>query len=458
MQRTLRHVQDIYPLAPLQHFFLQYELLLGNRAACLQQLSYRLRGRLASECLKRAWEAVVARHDVLRTAFRWRKLPQPLQIVVRSVELPWHEADLRGHLPEEQTRRIAHYADMDLARGQDVRQAPLLRFALFRLTDDEFHLVWTCNHLILDAWSAALLIAELSVLYEAERCGAVPRLPTRRPFRDYIALLMNRPAAAAEARWVKRLEGVGPDTLGGIAPRARQVTDETGGGSAIPVELSLADTAGLRELARRSKVTVATLLYAAWALVLARHAGRDEAIFGITSSGRPDALAGASSMVGVFSNTLPLRVPVPAERPVGTWLQDIAGWVADVRAHDHVPLPRLCELGGLPEGGRLFDSVVSFQNQDRGVDDRLAEASSLVQVEPAGVRYASMVDPIALTIEPGDPLRGILRYQRRRFERATMEGVVADLQSTLTELSRGAPDLPLVLSAAPPGRAASSPR
>ena len=151
---------------------------------------------------------VVERHPALRTLFLWERREQPLQVVRRTVELPWDERDWRAIPAEEQSGCLAALLEDDRRRGFALDRAPITRLTLLRLADDRWHLIWTFHHLVVDGWSMALTLREVHDAYAAFVRGAEPALPPARPYKDFIAWIGRRDEAADRAYWTRELAGV----------------------------------------------------------------------------------------------------------------------------------------------------------------------------------------------------------------------------------------------------------
>ena len=208
-------IQDIYPLSPMQAGMLFHTVYAPDSAVYVGQFHFALEGELHEAAFRRAWSEVMERHAVLRTAFAWEGLDEPLQVVYDRVPLPLRREDWRGTEEDERAARLAALLAADRARGIHPASAPLMRLTLVRMGERLHHLLWTHHHLLLYGWSAPLVLGEVMALYEAFRAGRPPRLPRVRPYRDYIDWLAARDDAGDEAFWRRELAGVpGPTRVG----------------------------------------------------------------------------------------------------------------------------------------------------------------------------------------------------------------------------------------------------
>ena len=210
------NIESIYPLSHMQQGMLFHTLLAPQSEVYFDQASWTIQTDLNVEAFQKAWRQAVERHPVLRTAFLWERRDKPLQIVRRRVELPWEVHDWRDVAPEDQQQQIADYVLADRARGFELSEPPLMRFALMRLADDAWHFVWSFHHILLDGWGSLLLLNEVFTFYEAYCNGKQLELSQPRPYRDYISWLQRQDLTAAEAYWRKRLQGFTSPTPIGI--------------------------------------------------------------------------------------------------------------------------------------------------------------------------------------------------------------------------------------------------
>src|SRR5687767_5554851 len=309
-----RNVEDIYPLSPLQHGILFHSLLTGGRAY-QEQFPMLLHGELFPDALERAFHALVARHGALRTGYVWEGVPQPLQFVLRQATAPFDHLDWTSE--PDWRAALAALLDADFRRGHDLKRPPLVRASLARIGDRRHLLLLAMHHVVSDGWSFPLMIDELHTLYRAELDGVPADLPPATRYRDYVQWLMGRDTAAAEAFWRRTLAGFTRPTplpLDNGAPSTEEVFCET-------LDVDAEVMARAQAFARGQGVTLNTLVQGAWALLLGRYAGTRDVVFGATVSGRPAELPGVERAVGLYINTVPVRVALDDGVAVGDWLR-----------------------------------------------------------------------------------------------------------------------------------------
>ncbi|MFD0653608.1 amino acid adenylation domain-containing protein [Streptomyces malaysiensis subsp. malaysiensis] len=403
-------IEDVLPLSPLQQGLLfhhvHHDMADGTSDDYVVQCAVDLGGPLDPQRLHGAADGLLRRHANLRAAFRHEGLDRPVQVVPEPSPVPWRYADLTGLPPRELRITLDATSRAERAAGFDLTRPPLLRFAVERTAPEQHRLLITLHHILLDGWSLPVLFRDLLELY---RTGE-PRKPAAvRPFRDYLAWLAGQDRGAAVRAWRGALAGLDAPT--------RLVPGWTSAAPAQTVaELSTEDTAAVVGFAREGGVTVGAVVQAAWGVLLAGLVGRGDVVFGVTVSGRPAELDGVASMVGLFINTVPLRVRLDPSECLGDLVVRVQGERARLLAHEHLGLAEIQRVAG---HGELFDTTTVFENYpvDGQVLDRTAAAAGL-RLGSADISNAGHY-PVTVTIIPGARLRFQLRYPSGAFDEAT---------------------------------------
>ncbi|MFE9411577.1 non-ribosomal peptide synthase/polyketide synthase [Streptomyces sp. NPDC006704] len=420
-----RHVEDVLPLSPLQAGML-FHGLVDTDGAYFDRIAVRLSGVADPQAFAAAWQLVADRTPALRTSVHWQGLPQPVQVVHHRADVPVRHFDWRALSPAERAERTERLLEEDRATGLDLNTAPLTRLALAALPGEEVLLLWSTHHIALDGWSTGQLLTDVCESYAALMGGHEPQPPVRRPFADFLHWLDQQDRAAAERHWSDALTGFTArtplpyDRAPGEAHRARATAQ-------VRHELDEEVSARLRASAARAGLTVNTLVQGAWALLLARSAGRQDVVFGTTVSGRPAELPGVEGMIGMFINTVPTRVRL-RDGGVLPWLRDLQESETEGRRFDHLALSRIQAGSEVPAGEALFDSMVVFENYP--VD---ASATARTGVQVAEVRAEDAPTfPWCLRAHLAERLGFDLAYDPALFDAATVERAVERLTVLLT--------------------------
>ncbi|MET7640136.1 amino acid adenylation domain-containing protein [Streptomyces sp. NPDC005438] len=427
LERDRPALADVWPLSPLQEG-LAFHALSGpdQRDVYVVQLELELTGEVDPARLRAAAQSVVDRHPNLRAGFRQLAGGTLAQYVVDHAPVEWHERDASD--PDGPVD-LAELARADRERRFDLDRPPLLRFTLVRTGPEVHRLLFTSHHLLLDGWSAPLLLTDLFAAYAGRP------LPERRPFADYLRWLSERDRDAALDSWRQALDGVGEPTL--VAPHATDVPPQVPG----EVDLTLDDTltGALRERAREWGITLNSLAQTGWGLVLGQLTGRDEVLFGSAVSGRPADLDGVESMIGLLVNTLPVRV---SARP-GHTLAEVATAThrrqVGLLDHQYLGLADIQQVLGLPQ---LLDTMTVFENypfDEEALDD--SERAAGFGVRGVGGRDATHYPlTLALTLQ-GDRLRLNLKHRHDVYDAEAARAVLDRLVTALTALAHR-PDTP----------------
>ena len=327
-------VEAVYGLSPLQEGLLFHALYAPGSDQYCVQLSWRHHGRLDTAALRRAWEGFVARHGVLRTAFVWEGVARPLQAVYATAPLDWEEADWRG----ESDARLQTFLADDRRRGFTLDRLGLMRLRLMRLHDDSWAVVWTTHHLLMDGWCLPLILQEVALRYRGACGQAIDLPPAPPPFERHIAWLARQDRKLAQAFWRQHLAGIEAPTPLAINHRPLDVRRPIERLEQSRLVLDHDRSAALAAFARKHRVTLNTLIELAWASVLSRYSGQDDVVFGIAVSGRPPELLQVERMIGLFINTVPLRLALDHDSSVLDNLQAVLTATHHVERHATVGL------------------------------------------------------------------------------------------------------------------------
>jgi amino acid adenylation domain-containing protein/thioester reductase-like protein len=422
-------LQDVLPLTPLQQGMLFHALYDTEGVdVYTAQFVFDLEGRVDPDAFRAAAQALLRRHANLRVGFLHEDLDEPVQAVAAEVPAWWEELDLNDGDAAQRTTRLAEFLAADRARRFDLAQPPLLRFTLVRTGAEEYRLVMTNHHILLDGWSMPLVVRELFELYA--RGGDDRTLPRVAPYRTYLAWLAGRDNAAAADTWSRALSGVSEPTL--LSGRGVWPAQHAAPGQ-FALELGAEESSALREAARNHGLTLSTLVQGAWGILLSRLTGQRDVLFGTTVSGRPPEIAGVETMVGLFINTVPVRVEIPAGATLLDVLAQLQERQSQVLDHQHFGLTQIQSLSGL---GNLFDTLAVFENYPLD-----AEALRSAQDQVAGLRVTGVHGsdaahyPLTLTIAPGTNLRLTFSHRTDVFDDEFIQSLAERMRRVLTAIA-----------------------
>lgn len=427
------HIEERYPLSPLQQGMLFHSVYAPGSSIYIGQLSFVLEGDLDRDAFAAAWQRAVARHAILRTSFAWENLNEPLQTVHARVDLPIETLDWRELPTLEQQNRLDALLEEERKRGFDLAVAPLMRLKLVQTGGESHQFIWTHHHLLLDGWSIALLLEELFSDYESLRQGLDRQPPTTRAYRDYIAWLGQQDVSRTRSFWKSYLDGF-------LAPTPLSVDHAPADPAREPdtrrsrVRLSQTESDRLRAFARQNRLTVSTLFQGAWARLLSFYSRETDVVYGTTVAGRPASFAGVESMIGLFINTLPVRVCLRPEMSVGAWLKQIQAEQVISREYENSPLVELQALSAVPSGAPLFESLLVFENYPLDVH----VLGSGENLKASGVWWFDQTNyPLTLVVTPGQELALEIFYDTHRFAPDVVQRMLGHLQTILDAFTSG---------------------
>jgi len=431
-----RDVADLYPLSPMQQGLLFHSLSEPDSRVYFVQTGYRLRGDFDEAAFEQAWRQVIERHEILRASFLWQGLDKPLQVVRKEVAPPLEKLDFQGLDEAEQKRRLDRFAEQDRAKGFDLRQAPLIRLAIIRLTASTLHLICSNHHLIMDGWSRRLIMDEVFACYQAFSRGETPSLESRRPFRDYIAWLQRQDPSKAAAFWRDYLKGLIHTTRVGAGSTSRSETQAAFDEKRF--RLSRETTAALQAYARSGQITLNTIVQGAWAILLSRYGNQADVAFGAIVSGRPPEIPGIETMVGLMINIVPVRARVDASAPALPYLRQLQAEQSEARQYDYAPLAQIQEWSEAPQGRPLFESLLAFENYPGNAPAHDAGQSHRPPLEIEDVQSVNSSNyPLALVAGGESELAFSIAYDTRRYTAAEIDAMASYLRRILETIAAG---------------------
>ena len=443
-------IEDVYPLTPMQEGLLLHTLLEPGTGLYYMQDRYRINSALDPERFAQAWQAVIARHEALRASFCWNVGEDMLQVIHKPGSTPVEYLDW-SHDPEhEQEPRLQALLKSEREAGFDLLNQAPFHLRLIRVGAERYWFMMSNHHILIDAWCRSLLMNDFFDIYMALGEGRDAQLATPPRYRDYIAWLQRQNLNEARQWWQQNLQGFERTTP--IPSDRPFMRDHAGHGGMVVgdcyTRLDARDGAQLRELAQAHQLTVNTFAQAAWALVLRRLSGDRDVLFGVTVAGRPVEMPEMQRTVGLFINSIALRVKLPEDDQrcsVRQWLSGLLDSNMQLREYEYLPLVTIQEHSELPKGQPLFDSLFVFENAPVEVSV-LDRAQSLNATSDSGRTHTNF--PLTAVCYPGDDLGLHLSYDQRYFDETTVQGMLGEFKRLLLALVQGfhgdMADLPLI--------------
>ncbi|PWE40145.1 non-ribosomal peptide synthetase [Pseudomonas prosekii] len=444
-------IEDVYPLTPMQEGMLLHTLLEPGTGLYYMQDRYRINSELDPQRFAEAWQAVIARHEALRASFCWNVGEDMLQVIHTPGSTPIEYLDWTAVAEAEQEPQLQALLKNERETGFDLLNQAPFHLRLIKVGAARYWFMMSNHHILIDAWCRSLLMNDFFEIYMALGEGRDAQLAVPPRYRDYIGWLQRQSLSEARQWWKSNLQGFERTTpIPSDRPFLREHAGDSGGmivGDRY-TRLDARDGAQLRELAQAHQLTINTFAQAAWALVLRRLSGDRDVLFGVTVAGRPVEMPEMQRTVGLFINSIALRVKMPEDDQrcsVRQWLSGLLDSNMQLREYEYLPLVTIQENSELPKGQPLFDSLFVFENAPVEVSV-LDRAQSLNATSDSGRTHTNF--PLTAVCYPGDDLGLHLSYDQRYFDESTIERMLGEFKRLLLALVAGfhgdMADLPLL--------------
>jgi amino acid adenylation domain-containing protein/thioester reductase-like protein/non-ribosomal peptide synthase protein (TIGR01720 family) len=425
-------VESIYGLSPLQEGLLFHAVSAPDSDQYCTQLCWAYDGNIDADALQNAWNDMFSSNPILRTGFVWENTEKPFQIVYRKVDLPWNVVDLRGRDPQKQEAEIEGVRQKVRRHGIDLGKPPIGFLHLFILDGAKYKFIWTSHHVLLDGWSMPLLLTELHGRYDCLINKKTYDLQQPEPFETYIKWLSTKDKNETIGFWKNYLHDFSAATPLMINRKDR----------ALDIHKSIENLAEHSHLisgdflrqcqnfVRSHQITLNALLQTAWSVVLSSYSGCDDILYGTTVSGRPPELPGVEKMIGLFINTVPLRVKLNPLEPVADNLKNIQDAIQKTSQFSHISLNKLQALSGITPGDPLFYSLFVFENYPFDQDARENKTVRMNELRS----YEKSNYPLNLIVVPGKDLSLRVSYDGDCFCEGVIESMAGHFECALRSI------------------------
>ena len=427
-------VQDSYPLSPLQQGMLFHHLEARTRGVDVEQLEIRLNEPIDTNRLADAWARVAKQNPILRSRFRWEGLQAPVQEVLHEIVVPFETRDLSEMTTQEQTEALSRFLAEDRSRAFALGVAPLWRVTVLHLGADRHQIVFTYSHAILDS-CYTFVVKEVFDAYAAMGRGEQPLFEERPAYRKHIVWLQKylaTNAAVADAHWRGSLAGFRMPTNLEALRIATSDAQPAAGHATLAFALSPADTGKLHDLCERASLRMSVFVEVAWALVLSAFSAQEDVVYGVTRACRRSSIEGADRVLGLFINTVPMRVKLPSELQVLELCRQLRDQQIELRRFEHTPLVDILRLSEVPRGQPLFESIIVFNSQ---TDDARLKSFGQEWHRRDFTLHDQTNFPFNVMVYDGPQLTFKLSYDTSCFAPAAVERIADLLQAILAAIA-----------------------
>lgn len=353
------NIKDIYALSPMQEGMYFHALYDPASRAFFDQVSYRFTGDLNVSIAEKSINTLFQRHDVLRTVFNHKKAARPLQVVLKQGNCDFTYNDIRGIDPQEKEQYLKEFKEKDKHRSFNLNKDLMMRVTIFQLEDNAYEFVWSYHHILMDGWCVGILTQEYFEIYNAYKQDKQPVLLPPKPYSTYIKWLEKQDKEASSQYWGGYLDSykaLATVLNSGVSGKP----DGTYDNRIEAFELGKERAVKLQELSVKTKVTLGVIFQTVWGIILSRYNATNDVVFGTMVSGRPTDIIGIESMVGLFTNLIPVRVRYKATDKFSELLYSVQEAAITGNGHHHHSLAEIQSAHPLKQN--LFDHIVVFQN------------------------------------------------------------------------------------------------
>lgn len=351
------NIQTIYPLTPLQNGMLFHAVVDEQQHAYFQQVRCKFEGTVNEFLIRESWLELINRHEVLRSVFIWKHERDPLHVVLREMDMPMTFLDWSNNQTPVEKNELERLLVKDRKKPFNISKPPLMRLLVVQIKTNEFELIWSHHHILLDGWSTGLLFSEFQKIYHAKSIDEPLNLPKPFQYKNYVSWLKRQNENEAKQFWSNYLKGI--DTTTSI-PNDRGVLGEESLEYLLDISEELSQK--LITFAAKEKVTTNVLFLSIWALLVSRYQTEEEVLVGVTVSGRSEEIPNIENGMGLFINSLPFRIQTTSNKKVGAWLKEVQKNLLSLRDYEYSSLSKIKEWSDFSALSPLFESLFVYEN------------------------------------------------------------------------------------------------
>ncbi len=425
-------IEDILALTPVQEGILFFYLKDPGSDRFYEQLTLSVSGEIDRNRFENAWNTVIRTNEMLRTVFRWEDVEKPVQVILKQHKTTPAYYDFSGEKTGEKKKRLETLKSSEREEPFDLTGVPF-RVTLCKVEEKKYEIIVGNHHILYDGWSNGIILKEFFNAYKTLSEGKEPVNPNKTKFKEFIKWIRSQGKNIGEPGeyWEDYLNGF--DTRAGhsIKRKRRRKGKEKISTGNIRIDFGRDLKTALDDLTRRHKITFASLLYSAWGILLQQYNSRGDVLFDTTVSGRSAAVGGIENMVGLFINTLPLRVQSHDNETLSTFLTRTHRMLEQWREFEYGFTTGAKEYAMDCRKGDLFDSVIVIENYP--LDRVLTRESGPLAVDSfSNVGVTSYDLTVIITLI--DDITADFTYNRQLFDERTAAKTAGDFVSILQRM------------------------
>ncbi|MBU3198529.1 condensation domain-containing protein [Clostridium estertheticum] len=411
------NVEDILTLSPMQEGMIFHYLCYPDNNLNFAQLCYKLKNKVDKEVLKKAWQVEIKRNEMLRVVFRWKKFTRPVQIVLKSQDIPFREYDFSDIDKEQAYMKIEKIIKEDTLEKIDISKH-CLRINLCKVTAEEYIMIVSSYNIIYDGWSNGILLKELIDCYDELYGGNKPKEIAKIKYKEFLMWIKKRNTNEEEKYWKRYLEGYNckMENFSEIQSNSSEVENKS-----YKHKISAVLEEQITKYIVNEQITLATLIYTAWAILLFKNNNINDVVFGMTVSGRPSEVKGINNIVGLFINTIPLRVKIFTTSKINELIKTVKNILVNDEIYHYTPLAEIKNYSEINNLNDLFDSIVVMQNYP--LDQELLNNKHQMNIEVYSLSDSTNF-PVTVGITTYDGIKLDIRYSTKYCTEYLIEDLI----------------------------------
>jgi len=429
-----KNIEDIYNLTPMQEGMLFHYLKDPHSDYYFEQLSLDIRGEIDKESFEKAWNFVIDTNEILRTLVRWEEIKNPSQVILKNHPIKCVYYDISGSRHHEQEKFLEEIKTKDRQQRFDLQDVPF-RVTLCKIKRNRYLVIISHHHILYDGWSNGIILEEFFSAYNDFSNGKTPINPHKTRFKEFLQWHRSKDVTRDERFWREYLGEVEPFEF---SIKQSQNINTPPTFEKVRISFPVGLKSRMEQFIKNHRLTWGVLLYSAWGILLQKYNNTDDVIFGTTISGRSAKLPGIEKMVGLFINTVPMRIQAAAGESTAGLLHRIHHQLQTREAHEHTPLVKINEYGSLTNRETLFDSIVVVENYplDAALSSKTTDKNqdSHLSIQSYSMQEMTHYD-LTLAITLFDKIECDFLYKKEVFQEDAVQGLTGHFRRIVEEIS-----------------------
>ncbi|MCG7317691.1 non-ribosomal peptide synthetase [Brevibacillus laterosporus] len=418
-------VQDMYVLSPMQEGMLFHSLLNGDNNSHLVQMTIHIQGKIDVELFSKSLQMLVSRYDVFRTTFLHEKMKKPVQVVLKERPISIQFYNMSSFDERKKNEQAEQYKRKDQEATFDITKDPLMRVIILQMNADEYQIIWSFHHIIMDGWCFSIIFDELIQMYYSLVENQPLLLKPVQAYSTFIKWLEKQDQEASLQYWTKYMKDYEHQAVLQKDGATNEKMEFLPKQYHFSFDRTL--TQQLQQIAQNNQVTLPIIFQTIWGLALQKYNSSNDVIFGSVVSGRPSELLGIERMVGLFINTLPLRIHTKTDQSFSEVVKAVHQGTLSSQQYEHVPLYEIQNHSELKQD--LFDHIVVIENYPL-VEE--LKKNSVMQKVGFSVLSVEMFEPtnydLTIMVQPREEIHVRLDYNAAVFTTALMKRIEGHLK------------------------------